>query len=98
MVSTLTHLNIAIEHLRTSDTDSLDGIIGVSARGLKPSEARAGMLSGGYFVWLLVQMFVYTLVYTETRSNISYWCCGIAEEAAFEAINFVDDALVSQLP
>lgn len=61
MVSTLTHLNIAIEHLRISDTDSLDGIIGVSARGLKPSEARA-------------------------------------EEAAFEAINFVDDALVSQLP
>ena len=44
MVSTLTHLNIAIEHLRISDTDSLDGIIGVSARGLKPSEARAGMI------------------------------------------------------
>lgn len=59
--STLSHMNIAIDHLRTSDTDLLDGIIGVSARGLKPFEARP-------------------------------------EEKSFEAINFVDEALVAQLP
>lgn len=37
----LTHLNIAIERLSISDIEHLDGVIGVSARGLKPSEARA---------------------------------------------------------
>lgn len=61
LVDSLTHLNVAIDRLSTSDVEILDGVLGVSARGLLPSEVRT-------------------------------------DDASFEAIHFVDEELVAQLP